>query len=264
MDGDVDDRYRRSDPPIRHDPAVRTRPAHAHGVAPNPPKIVVINGKGGCGKTTVSTNLATFYAQRGLPPALFDHDPQTSTMRWLRGRDASLPSIHGVAVQVRQKLGVTRSWHLRVTAETRRIISDTPAGLAGIDIADHVQGADCILIPVLPSSIDIEAGADFIRDLLLMGRVRGSGARIGIIANRIKEKTVALQALERFLHSLRIPVVARFRDTQNYVHAAEQGLGINEMPRQGNRTVGREVDQWARLVQWIESPQAPAQAFAAP
>ncbi len=214
-------------------------------------KIVVINGKGGCGKTTVSTNLATWYAQRGFHPALFDHDPQTSSMRWLKGRGQDQPPIHGISMLARQKLGVTRSWQLRIPAETRRLISDTPAGLAGLEIPDHIRGADCVLIPVLPSSIDIEAGADFIRDLLLLGRVRSTGVRIGIVANRIKQHTVALQALERFLRSLKIPVVARFRDTQAYVHAAEQGLGIHEL-KMGN-TVRQEIHEWNKLFDWIES-----------
>ena len=246
---------RRIDPPTTHDPTVRTIPVSQDEVAQDVRKIVVINGKGGCGKTTVSTNLASYDARRGYPPALFDHDPQTSTMRWLKGREKSMPEIHGVPVQIRQKLGVTRSWHLRVPPQTRRIISDTPAGLAGNEISEHVRGADCILIPVLPSSIDIEAGADFIRDLLLMGRVRSAGIHVGIVANRIKEHTLALQRLERFLKSLNIPVVARFRDTQSYVHAAEQGVGITEL--RPTRTVRREAEQWKRLVDWIESHSNP-------
>lgn len=226
-------------------------------------RIVVINGKGGCGKTTVSTNLAVWYAHEGYAPALFDHDPQTSSTRWLQGRPASLPAIHGVSVQERQSLGVTRSWQLRVPAETRRIIDDTPAGLAGLDIADHVQGADVILIPVLPSSIDIGAGADFIRDLLLKSGIRRDrrSARVGIIANRIKEHTVALQSLERFLQSLRIPVVARLRDTQSYLHAAEQGQGINELRTQ-SRAVERELRAWRGLVDWLDKDSDDAAATA--
>lgn len=216
-------------------------------------RIVVINGKGGCGKTTVSTNLAVWYAHAGYHPALFDHDPQTSSTRWLNARPQAMPAVHGVSVQERQRLGVTRSWHLRVPPETRRIINDTPAGVAGLEIADHVEGADVILIPVLPSSIDIEAGADFIRDLLLKAKIRRDhrGARVGIIANRTKEHTVALQSLERFLQTLRIPVVARLRDTQSYLHAAEQGLGIREM-RNRSRAVERELKSWQELVEWLE------------
>lgn len=213
-------------------------------------KIVVINGKGGCGKTTVATNLAAWYAAQGYHPALFDHDPQTSSMRWLKCRLPEMPRVHGVATQERQRPSVTRSWHLRIPSESRRIISDTPAGLAGLDIADHVQGAHCILIPVLPSAIDIEAGADFIRDLLLLGKIRRSGIQVGIVANRIKHNTLALQSLERFLDSLGIPVVARFRDTQAYVHAAEQGLGISEL--RSGRAARREAQEWDRLLQWVE------------
>ncbi|HYQ71561.1 MAG TPA: ParA family protein, partial [Gammaproteobacteria bacterium] len=60
-------------------------------------KIVIINSKGGCGKTTLSTNLAGFYAANGYPAALFDYDPQDSAARWLNQRSAERPSIHGVA-----------------------------------------------------------------------------------------------------------------------------------------------------------------------
>lgn len=222
-------------------------------------KIVVINGKGGCGKTTVATNLAVWYAHEGLYPALFDHDPQTSSSRWLNARPARAPAIHGVSLQERQRLGVTRAWHLRVPPGTRRIINDTPAGVAGLEIADHVEGADIILIPVLPSSIDIEAGADFIRDLLIKAKIRrdARGARVGIIANRIKEHTVALQSLERFLQTLQIPVVARLGDTQNYLHAAEQGLGIAEL-RERPRALQRELRAWRDLVAWLEADRPSA------
>ncbi|MFV8833677.1 AAA family ATPase [Aquisalimonas sp. APHAB1-3] len=216
-------------------------------------RIVVINGKGGCGKTTVATNLAVWYAHQGLYPALFDHDPQTSSSRWLASRPGTAPPIHGVSVQERQSLGITRSWQLRVPLETRRVINDTPAGVAGLEMVDHVQGADVILIPVLPSSIDIGAGADFIRDLLLKAKIRrdSKSVRIGIIANRTKEHTVALQSLERFLQSLNIPVVARLRDTQNYLHAAEQGQGIAEL-RHPSRSLERELKEWQRLLSWVE------------
>ena len=232
------------------------------GMPPSEPlDVVVINGKGGCGKTTVSTNLAVALARRGWQPALFDHDPQTSSMRWLSARDPGRPAIHGVATQQRQGSGVTRSWQLRVPAGTRVVINDTPAGVAGLDIADHVRAARTILVPVLPSSIDIGAGADFIRDLLLRAKVRPGdpSQRLGIIANRTRDHTLALQSLERFLEKLRIPVVARLRDTQSYLHAAEQGLGITELPGHG-RTLERERRAWDELVEWACADTRPERA----
>ena len=52
--------------------------------APNLRKIVVLNPKGGSGKSTIATNLAAYYAWSGRSVALMDHDPQGSSMRWLR------------------------------------------------------------------------------------------------------------------------------------------------------------------------------------
>ncbi|MCG7961877.1 MAG: ParA family protein, partial [Candidatus Thiodiazotropha taylori] len=46
-------------------------------------RLLILNSKGGCGKTTIATNLAGYYASAGTPTALFDYDPQGSSHRWL-------------------------------------------------------------------------------------------------------------------------------------------------------------------------------------
>ena len=212
-------------------------------------RIVVINSKGGCGKTTVSTNLASYYAAQGINTALFDYDPQGSSMRWLKLRSADTPTIYGVTAQKNAARAVTMSWQLRLPTETQRLIVDTPPGLKGIELIEQIKGADIILIPVLPSPLDIFATADFIRDLLLEAKVRMNTTRIGIIANRIKKNTVAFQSLQRFLDSLSIPVVARLRDTQNYLRATDQGLGIHELKGQNTYVDGQH---WKSIRQWID------------
>ena len=60
-------------------------------------RIVVLNPKGGCGKSTLVTNIAATYAHTGSAPAVMDYDPQGSTMAWLDRRPADLPPIHGIA-----------------------------------------------------------------------------------------------------------------------------------------------------------------------
>jgi chromosome partitioning protein len=212
-------------------------------------RIVVINSKGGCGKTTISTNIASFYASRGVNAALFDYDPQGSSMRWLRTRPGDEPAIYGVTAHQSAAKAITKSWHLRLPPETERLIIDTPPGLKGVELIDQIKGADCILIPVLPSPIDIYATADFIRDLLLEAKVRQTRTRIGIISNRVKKNTLAFQALERFLRTLSIPVVARLRDSQNYVKASEEGLGIHEIK---NKPVYVDRMHWKGVCEWID------------
>jgi chromosome partitioning protein len=212
-------------------------------------RIIVINSKGGCGKTTISTNLASFYAANGNSTALFDFDPQGSSMRWLRSRSDEEAGIYGVTAHQSAARATTMSWHLRLPPETERLIIDTPPGLKGSNLVEQIKGADCLLIPVLPSPIDIFATADFIRDLLLEAKVRQSRTRIGIIANRVKKNTLAFQALERFLRTLSIPVVARLRDSQNYVKATEEGLGIHELK---NKPIYVDKMHWRSICDWIE------------
>jgi chromosome partitioning protein len=213
-------------------------------------KISVMNTKGGCGKTTIATNLASYCASRGYATALFDYDKQASSSRWVKVRPSSRPPIHFVAAFEPPRAGITRTWQMKVPLDTRYIITDTPAGYAMVDIEDRVAETDVILIPVLPSSIDIHSTADFIRDLLLIGKARVHNTRLVIVTNRTRIRTKAVEKLERFLNKLDIPVIARIRDTQHYVSAAEQGLGVHEL---NERDAQKDCETWAELLDWLDS-----------
>ena len=213
-------------------------------------KISVMNTKGGCGKTTIATNLASFCASHGCGTALFDYDKQASSMRWLKERPDSQPPVHGVAAYEPPRAGMTRTWQMRVPHDTRYIITDTPAGFGMVDIEDRVAEADVILIPVLPSPIDIHSTADFIRDLLLLGKARTHNTRLAIVTNRTRIRTRSVDKLERFLNKLNIPVIARLRDTQHYVSAAEQGLGIHELK---GRDAQKDRVTWAEMLLWLDN-----------
>jgi chromosome partitioning protein len=214
-------------------------------------RIVILNPKGGSGKTTVATNLAARFAAAGRHPVLMDMDPQASSTRWLSKRPDDLPPIHGIAAFERSS-AVTRSWQLRIPAECGAVIVDTPAALDAQRFPDITRGADAILVPVMPSEIDIHAAAKCISDLLLVAKVRRSQGRLGIIANRVRSNTLISQTLMRFLRSLDIPLVATFRDSQNYVRSAQIGAGIHEMPEW---QVSRDLADWAELGAWLDSRQ---------
>jgi chromosome partitioning protein len=217
-------------------------------------RIVVLNPKGGSGKTTIATNLAACFAVHGERPALMDMDGQASTMRWLRKRPDDEPAIHGIAAFERSAT-VTRSWQMRVPAECRTVIIDTPAAIDPHDLPDLTRGVDAILVPVMPSDIDIHATAKCIADLLLVAKIRRSEKRIGIIANRVRSNTRVSQSLTRFLESLDIPLIATLRDTQNYVRSAEIGIGVCEMPRW---QVQQELPQWQQILAWLAASRRTA------
>lgn len=212
-------------------------------------RVLVVNAKGGCGKSTVATNLASYYAAHQRHAALLDYDPQGSSMQWLACRDEDRFPIHGVAAFRKPTSGMTRSWQMRLPAETERLILDAPAGVHGMPLIDLVREADTIVIPVLPSPIDIHAASHFIKDLLLVAKVRSRSIRVGVVANRVRKNTKVFNSLQRFLESLNIPFVAYLRDTQNYVRSSEEGLGISEWEA---HMIRYDRAQWDKLVRWID------------
>lgn len=213
-------------------------------------RILVVNAKGGCGKTTIATNLASYYASKGSPAALLDYDPQGSSMQWLAQRSDDYQTIHGVAAFRKPTSGMTRSWQMRLPAETERLILDAPAGIHGMPLIDLVRESDTIIVPVLPSPIDIHAASHFIKDLLLVAKVRARSIRLGVVANRVRKETRVFQSLQRFLDSLHIPFITYLRDTQNYVRSSEEGLGIHEW--QEGYKIRQDRQQWEKLIRWIE------------
>lgn len=214
-------------------------------------RILITNGKGGCGKTTITTNIASHYAQQGLNVRLFDHDGQGSSLGWLRRRPDTLNQIHGVDASKNADHRLTRSWQLRVPPDTDVAVIDTPAGSDITDLAVLFQQNDSVLIPVLPSPIDIHATAHFIKELLTTGGIRKRNIRLAVIANRVRKNTKMYHALERFLFSLNIPFISSLRDTQLYAKAIELGIGVQEINSPRNK-IDRE--QWAPVIRWLETP----------
>ncbi len=206
--------------------------------------ILLMNAKGGCGKTTLATNIASFYANQGRSVVLADLDPQGSSMDWLKSRSEYRPEIIGIPV-----------WReaLRVPRGTEYLILDAPAAVHGRALSDLVKRAQTVVIPVLPSPIDIRAASHFIHDLLLVGKVSRQQSKIAVVANRVRENTVIYHTLERFLKQLKIPFLSSLRDSQNYIRAAERGLGIFEL---APSSIVHDLEQWRPVTRWLNSKRS--------
>lgn len=211
-------------------------------------RIVVLNAKGGSGKTTLAANLAAYYAHSGFKTALLDYDPQGSATFWLSRRPQTLPKIQSIPAY-KYTHSVTRSWFLRVEPNTERTVVDSPAGLEMSGFVQLLDKADAILIPVLPSDLDIHAASHCIADLLLVAKQHKRRDRIAVIANRVRKNLLVYQKLERFLNSLSIPFVTSLRDTTLYVQAADQGLGIHELKSYRKQ---EDLENWQPLIEWLD------------
>jgi chromosome partitioning protein len=187
---------------------------------------LVINPKGGSGKTTIAINLAAWFAAGHTATTLMDYDPQGSSLTWLRSRAPQAPRIHA-ANGAPEKYGRLRSFEMYVPPETRQLIIDAPAGASGLLLHEMLERAHCVVVPVVPSIIDIRATESFIKDLLAAPRVRCGHVRVAIVANKVRPSMPA---------------------SQPFLRAAESGIGIFEMDP-GQTQV--EQRQFSPIVDWV-------------
>jgi chromosome partitioning protein len=220
--------------------------------------ILVINSKGGCGKTTVATNIASYYAAANAKVAIQDYDPQGSSLQWLTVRPQHLTRIHG-ANGTPQKAHLLRTLQTWVPSETDVQVIDAPGGIKGLMLQEVVGKSDMVVIPVGPSSIDVHATADFLKNLLLLGRVRVRNIKVAVLANRVRTSMPVYEPLERFLRSLSLPFLARISDSDTYIRAAEQGMGIFEMDP---LATAPEREEFLPVLHWLNSHLPPTRAVA--
>ncbi len=204
--------------------------------------IMVLNAKGGSGKSTIATNLASYYATSGNKVMLVDYDPQHSSLDWLKDRSPGRPTITGIDGS---------SGTFRAPRSADYVIYDTPAAVRGKDLNALIRRAQSIIVPVLPSPIDMRAATDFIRVILDNGRVSRKETRVALVANRCRENTNVYHQLEEFLSKIRkVPFISVLRETQNYNRASARGLGIFEL---APYLISRDLEQWDPIIKWLNS-----------
>ncbi len=219
--------------------------------------IMVVNAKGGSGKTTLATTLAGYFARRGRT-ALKDLDPQGSSNDWLAQRPATLPPIHGIREQ-RNGPTMTRAWQMRAPLHTQWLVVDTPAGFDPNRFVTELRKVDCLLIPVVPSPIDIRATAAFLKGLSQFRRAYLSRARWGVVANRVAPYSPAFYTLQRIFTNLDIPFIASLSESGAYLRAAQEGRSLWDMEPEA---VERERQEWASLLAWVEGSAQPQTSLA--
>ncbi|MEM7083086.1 MAG: ParA family protein [Pseudomonadota bacterium] len=207
--------------------------------------IMVLNAKGGCGKSTLATNIAGFYADEGKSVALADFDPQRSSLDWLDTRPSHLPTIEGVKGFDGGLKGVSRG--------TDIVVLDAPARSHGKELTALLNHAETVVVPVLPSTIDMQATSEFLKEIYASGRYKRKQIKVGLIGNRVRENTLIFDELDQYLNKQRAAYIASLREAQNYVRAYSRGYSIFDLPEY---IAWPDWEQWDPVVQWLDSKRS--------
>jgi len=203
------------------------------------PIVVVANPKGGVGKSTLSTNVAGYFASQGHAVMLGDADRQQSSRLWLQLRP---PAARPIATWA-----VSHDLIARPPRDTSHVVLDTPAGLHGWRFKDVMRMADKVLVPLQPSIFDIYATRDFLDEL---AEFRDADKlKIGIVGMRVDSRTIASEKLQEFVGGLGLPVLGFLRDTQNYIHLAARGLTLFDV---APGRVDKDLQQWRAICNWLD------------
>lgn len=204
--------------------------------------VLVASSKGGVGKTTIATHLAAHAALDGHRTVLVDADPQHSSTRWAERR-AELESA------VLPVDGTRRSWAKHVPDDAQRIVIDAPAGSTVESLEGFLEEADALVVPILPSTLDIDATVGFLNAVAKHSRVRRGQLRVGLVGNRLKPWTNASQQAMELLRQWPYPVVGELRDSQAYVMLVGLGRSLFDYHSQ---QVREHQEDWAPLLKWLK------------
>lgn len=190
--------------------------------------ILVANSKGGSGKSTIATNLAAAYARLGFDTALVDCDRQRSSSEWLEIRPPGTPPI--TAINGSSQTGVAQlDWALRVSPDTSRIIVDSPGAMRDQTLYATLQKVDDIIVPVLPSAIDIRATTEFLKEIFISPGFRTSEKRLFVIGNRVDRRNKYFHQLNRFLLRMGVSEIINLPDSYVFLRCADEGIGVADL-----------------------------------
>ena len=180
--------------------------------------LVILNGKGGVGKTTTAVNLAAVFAERRTV-LMVDADPQASASWWVDRCPTDLKFDASRETNPKQ-LGKLKS-----ATDYQLVVVDTPPALDSKALAAVIPIADYVLLPTPPAPMDLAALITTVKEA-----VSPSGVFHRVLLTKVDSRSLgeALEAQNTLLE-LNIPACHAFiRAYKAHERSALEGLPISQ------------------------------------
>lgn len=188
----------------------------------------VSNQKGGTGKTTLSMNFAAGLAQRGRT-LVIDADPQRSAGQWTSQATDKRPfpvSVIAIGGNLAREVSA-------FSPDYKYIVIDCPPTLETDTIRLAMSVSDVMLIPVLPSPIDLWASVR-LAGAIEQAKMSNPKLRAHIVINQLEPRSALSRAMQEALAEFDIPAL------ENAIHrraiyrtSAIEGLSVFCMGKRG-------------------------------
>lgn len=198
----------------------------------------VAHKKGGCGKTTLATNLAVVVTKAGKECLLVDTDPQASSMSFVAARESHEPPVPRIFATQFAKPGLHHQMPELMGDRFSVGIIDT-AGRDNGTFRSSVAAADHVIIPVSPSVYDIWATDEVLQ--LFKAIFKITAVPVTIVWNQKIEGTRIAREANAAMDELRSKVPdLDLRAASTAIHhrvafkqSAGVGLGVIEFEPRG-------------------------------
>ena len=185
------------------------------------PVVAIVNQKGGTGKTTLSINLASAFAEIH-PTLLMDADPQGSALDWADSRVTPQMNLDACGVEPSRLLRDARS----LAPRYGWIIIDGPPGIGRVS-ADAVRAADIVLIPSKPSPFDVWAASDIVEAVKARQAATGGIPMGCFVITMARPRTRLVGQVSAALAEYGLPVLeARTTERVAYPMTAIEGKSV--------------------------------------
>jgi chromosome partitioning protein len=215
--------------------------------------IILIGGeKGGTGKTTIATNLASIFKHNGRDVLLVDTDKQGSASFWCATRDELVKNYkqnpgkfnsildHNITSLNRipniQKFGDSITNEITELKTKYQDILIDAGGRDSIELRAAITVCDLLYIPVQASQFDIWT-LGVIDNLVTQGKIYNKKIKAFVLFNRVStnpgvnEVVESSAAINNDFENLSL-CKSIFKDRIIYRKAAKNGLAVTELAKQ--------------------------------